>query len=121
MDELEQPGRAHAAADAHGDDAELCLPPPPLQEKVAGHARSRHSVGMADRNCAAVNVQLLMRNSDAFHAVEDLARESLVQFPQIDVVGFQAVAFEQAWHGIDWSDPHFVRLAACDCEAAENS
>src|SRR3954471_8923789 len=35
---LEQPRRAHAAADAHGDHAILGAAPPPLQQDMAGQA-----------------------------------------------------------------------------------
>src|SRR2546427_1117018 len=44
---LEQPGRAHAPADAHGDDPPALLPPAQLVEQRPGHARAGHAVGVA--------------------------------------------------------------------------
>src|SRR5437899_346973 len=60
MHDLEQAGRAHAAADAHGDDDVLGLAPAALDQGVAGAARAGHAERMADRDRAAVDVQLLV-------------------------------------------------------------
>src|SRR5262249_38234953 len=89
--DLEEPGGSHAAADAHGDDAALRLAAFAFDQDVAGHARAAHAVGMADRNRAAVDVENLLRNAEAVAAVERLARERLVQLPQIDVIHLQAL------------------------------
>jgi hypothetical protein len=40
MDDLEKPGRAHPATNAHGYDAVLGLPPASFDENVTGKARS---------------------------------------------------------------------------------
>src|SRR5262245_29659563 len=62
---LKEPGGAHAAADAHGDDRALGLAPAPFDQNVAHHARAAHAVGVADRDGAAVDVELVLRNAEA--------------------------------------------------------
>src|SRR5205085_2304015 len=119
MDEFEQAGRAHAAADAHRDHAELRLSAPTFQKNVSGHPRARHAVRMTDGNGATIHVQFLVRDSEAAHAVKHLARESFVQFPKIDIVGFESVTLEQARNGKHRTDAHFVGFAATDGETAK--
>ena len=55
---LEQAGRAHAAADAHGDHAQLGAAAAALDQEMAGHARARHAIGMADGDGAAIHIGL---------------------------------------------------------------
>src|SRR5262249_15831788 len=92
---LKEPGGAHAAADAHGDNRALGLAPAPFDQNVAHHARAAHAVGVADRDGAAVDVELVLRNAEAVAAVEHLARERFVEFPQIDVVHGEPLLREQ--------------------------
>src|SRR6058998_739462 len=54
---LEQPGRAHAAPDAHGDDAPALLAAPELAQQRAGHPAACHAVRVPDRDRAAVRVE----------------------------------------------------------------
>src|SRR5579871_3988399 len=58
--DLEQTGRAHAAADAHGGHAIFCLATAAFDEQMAGHARARHAIGVADGNGAAIHIELLV-------------------------------------------------------------
>src|SRR5580704_7792553 len=81
---LEQSGGAHAAADAHGDDGALGLAPAAFDQDMAGHARAAHAIGMADRDGAPVDVELVGRNAQAVAAVEHLAGERVVELPQVD-------------------------------------
>src|SRR5438270_4224878 len=55
VDDLEQARRAHAAADAHGDDDVFRAPAPPFDERMADEARAGHAVRMADGDGAAVD------------------------------------------------------------------
>src|SRR3978361_151868 len=57
--DLEQAGRTHAAADAHGDHDELRSAALALDQCVPGHPGARHAIRMADRDRAAVDVQLV--------------------------------------------------------------
>src|SRR5712664_1402604 len=50
LNNLEQTRRAHAAADAHGDDRVLRLAATALDQGVAGETGAGHAVGVADRN-----------------------------------------------------------------------
>src|SRR5262245_20479806 len=88
---------------------------------MAGHARSTHTEGMADGNRAAIDVEALLRNAEPIAAIEYLAGESFVEFPQVDVVDLKAEALEQLWHGKDRADPHLVGLAAGNRETAEGA
>src|SRR5205085_10388980 len=75
---LKQPRRAHAAADAHGDHGVLGTAPLALDQDVAAHARTAHAERMADRDRAAVHVELLHRNAEPVAAIEHLGRKRLV-------------------------------------------
>src|SRR5881396_909714 len=118
---LEQPGRAHAAADAHGDDAPALLPPAQLVEQRPGHARAGHAVGVADRDRAAVRVELLGVDAEAVAAVDDLRGEGLVQLDDVDVLELEPRMLEQLRHREDRPDPHLVGLAGREHAAAEEA
>src|SRR5579885_441391 len=115
--DLEQPGRAHAAADAHGDDAELCLALAPLDQEMAGEPGAGHAVGMAHGDRPAVDVETVRGDPELVAAIEDLHGKSLVQLPQVDILDLQAVVLQELRHGEDRADPHLVGLAARDREA----
>ena len=50
--------------------------------------------------------------------VEHLARERLVQLPQVDIVHLEAMLLQQFRHREHRADAHLVRIAACDHHAA---
>src|SRR5262249_35363669 len=56
-------------ADAHGDDAPALAAALQLEQQRAGHARAGHAVGMADRDRAAVGVELIQRDAEPVAAV----------------------------------------------------
>ena len=89
-----------------------------FDQDMAGQARARHAIGMADGNGAAIHIGLGRIEPQLVHAIERLAGKGLVQFPQVDVVDLQAMALQQARHRLDGADAHFVRLDAGDGEAA---
>ena len=64
---LEQAGRAHATANAHGHDHVLAAPPLSFDEDMTGHACAAHAVGMADGNRTSVHIEL-------FRAYAEFAR-----------------------------------------------
>src|SRR5262245_12872393 len=117
LHDLEQAGSAHAAADAHGDDHVLGLAAAAFDQDMAGAARAGHAEGMADRDRAAVDVELLVGDAELVAAVEHLHREGLVQFPQIDVVHLEPEALQELGDGVDRADAHLVRLAARNDQA----
>src|SRR5882757_8065178 len=108
---LEQAGRAHAAADAHRHHDVLGLAAAALDQSMAGAARAGHAEGMADRDRAAVDVELVVGNAELVAAVEHLHGEGLVQLPQVDVVHLETEALEQLGDGVDRADAHLVGLA----------
>src|ERR1700733_3042615 len=121
LQNLEQPGGAHAAADAHGYDRKLGLAAPALDQGVTGETRAGHAIGMADRDRAAIDVDLFRIDSQFVAPIDHLHREGLVQFPQIYVVDLETVAFEQARHREHRTDAHLIRLAAGRNKAAEDA
>src|SRR6266540_4801856 len=117
---LEEPGGALTAADAHGDHAVARLAAEHLVGEGADHARARHAEGMAYRDRAAIDVELLRIDTEPVAAVDDLRGERLVQLPHVDVVDLEVVAREELRYREHGADAHLVRLAAGDREAAED-
>src|ERR1700742_2783303 len=101
MNDFEKAGGSHAAADAHGDDGIFGLAPAALDQSMAGEACASHSVGMADRNRAAVDVELVGIDAELVAAIDHLDRKGFIEFPEIDVVDLQAVALEPPRYGDD--------------------
>src|ERR1700716_4057778 len=116
---LEQAGGALPAADAHRDDHQFGAAALAFDERVSGKTGTADPVGMTHGNGAAVDVQPLIGNAQLISAVEDLAGEGLVQFPQIDVADLVAGTLQEARYRINGTDAHLVGLAAGDGEAAE--
>src|SRR5207247_8847027 len=83
---LDQPGRAHAPADAHGDDPPALLPPAQLVEQRPGHARAGHAVRVPDGDRAAVRVEPLGVDAEAVATVDDLRGEGLVPLDDVAVL-----------------------------------
>ena len=80
-----------AAADAHGLDAELLVVPLQRVDQRAGDAGAGHAERVADRDRAAVDVELVQRRCRAACAEpERLDRERLVDLEQVDVVDAHA-------------------------------
>ena len=79
---------------------------------MAGHPRARHAVGVADRDGAAVDVHPVIGDAEHVLDIENLDRERLVQFPQVDVGHFEAEPVEQFGHREDRADAHLVGLGA---------
>src|SRR5580765_5113464 len=73
LEDLEQSRCAHAAADAHRHDAVLRAAPLAFDQQMAGHARAGHAVRMADRDRAARDVELVVRNAELVADVQHLA------------------------------------------------
>src|SRR5207237_8435939 len=86
MDDFEKPRRPHAATDTHGDDGIFRLAPTTLNQSMAGQPGSGHAVGMANRDRAAIDVELFRVNSELVAAIDHLHRKCFVQFPEIDIV-----------------------------------
>src|SRR5579859_7275331 len=118
LENLEQPRSPHAAADAHGDDAVLGLAALALIHQVGGTAGAGHAVGMADGDRAAGDVVLRRVDAELVAAIENLAREGLVQLPDVDVVDGQAVALGEVRNRKHRADAHLLRAAAGDGHAA---
>mmetsp|Transcript_21061 Transcript_21061/g.81578 ORF Transcript_21061/g.81578 Transcript_21061/m.81578 type:complete len:451 (-) Transcript_21061:3205-4557(-) len=119
LEHFEHAGRAHAAADAHRHADTLGTAALAFDEGVAGQALARHTVGVADRDRAAVDVELVHRDAQCVGAVQHLNREGLVEFPQVDVGDGQAQLLQHLGHGEHRADAHFIGLAAGDGKAQE--
>src|SRR6267378_3172478 len=99
LHDLKQPGRAHAAADAHRDDDLFGAAPLAFDERVADEPLAGHPVWMSDGNRAAVDVQSIVGDAQAVATVDHLDGERFVQLPQIDVLDLRAGLLEQLRHG----------------------
>ncbi|MNE71202.1 hypothetical protein D3C80_1670560 [compost metagenome] len=71
-------------------------------------ARTGHPVGMSDRNGAAVHVAGFGVDAKLALAVQGLAGERLVEFPQVDVLDAQAVLPQQFGNGMYRADAHLL-------------
>src|SRR5215813_5667993 len=120
VDDFEQAGGAHAATDAHGHHAVSGLAPAALDQEMAGEPRASHTIGMADRDRAAVDVELLRIDAELVAAIDHLHRIGLVELPEIDVVNLQIVTLQQSGDRGDRADAHLVRLDAGGDKAAED-
>src|SRR5205085_11983693 len=76
---FEESGGSHAAADAHRDDAVALLRAAKLLQDRSRAARAGGAVRVADRDRAAVRVELRRIEAELVAAVDDLRREGLVQ------------------------------------------
>ena len=74
---LEQARSTHPAADAHRHNDVLRAAPLPLQQRVPHLARSRHPKRVADRDGAAVDVELLGVDAEDVGAAERYDGERL--------------------------------------------
>src|ERR1700759_4059633 len=75
---------------------------------------------MADGNCATVDIQPLIGNSQGVAAVEHLNRKRLVELPQANVLELYSGALEQPRNRKHRADPHLVGLAPRDGKSPEN-
>src|SRR5579864_4113286 len=108
--DLEQPGAALPAADAHRHHAPFGLAAAAFLQNVPGQACAGHAEGMADRDRTAIDVVFGGIDAELVAAIQALARERLVQLPDVDVVDLQAMALQQFRHGEHRADAHLVRL-----------
>ncbi len=74
---------------------------------------------MAERDGAAVDVELLVGDAELALAVDRLAREGLVDLEEVDVVDREAGLREQLLHRRERADAHDRRVDARRCEGAE--
>ncbi len=74
---------------------------------------------MADGDRAAVDVVLLVIDTQGVAAVQALRGEGLVELPQVDIGNLQPFCLEQARYGVDGTDAHLFRLTTGHGEATE--
>src|SRR5713101_1220549 len=110
VDDFKQTRRAHAATNAHGHHAVFRLAPPALDQEVAGQPRAGHAIGMADRDRAAIDVELVRIDAELVAAIDHLHRIGLVELPEIYIVDLQAVPLQEPRDRGDRADAHLVRL-----------
>src|ERR1700733_5971795 len=118
LGDFEQSGRAHAAADAHRHHDIARAAAFALDQGVTGHARAAHAIRMADRDRAAVDIELVVVDAEPVAAVENLDCEGFVEFPEADVVHLEAMRLEELRHREHRADAHLVRIAAGHGHAA---
>src|SRR6267142_1129116 len=109
---LEKAGGALAATDAHRDHHELGTAPLAFDERMSRQASTAHPIGMSHCNRSPVDVQPVIGNAQLISAIKDLAGESFVQFPQINVADFVAGTLQESRYRINRTDAHLGGLAA---------
>ena len=95
MNRFEQSGSALPTADAHGHDTVARFPARHFIGERSDHTRTGHAKRMTDGDGPAIHIQLFRIYSQAVAAVDHLHCESLVQFPEADIIHLQAGALEQ--------------------------
>src|SRR5690606_24835341 len=96
---------------AHADHDVAHAATPTLEQCVTGQAGAGHAERMADRDRAAVHVQAVVRYAELVTAIDDLARERLVDFPKADV-GHRESGLLQQFRDREYRpDAHLVRTA----------
>src|SRR5947208_1260111 len=69
LSDLEQTGGAHPTTDAHRADHKLGTAALPLNQRMPDHPRPRHAIGMADRDRAAIDVELVIGDAEPVAAI----------------------------------------------------
>src|SRR5204862_6438264 len=82
LQDLKQPGRAHSPADARRRDDVFRAATLAFDEDVTGQPGAGDAVGVAGRDCAAVDVQEGVRDPSLVAAVVDLHGVRLVMLPE---------------------------------------
>ena len=91
----------------------------PSIRRWPGQPRAGHAIGMADRDRAAVDVELVGIDAELVAAIDHLHRIGLVELPEIDVVDLEAVPLQEPRDRGNRADAHLVRLDAGGDEAAK--
>src|SRR3546814_12286500 len=115
-DLFEETGGTHPAPDAHRYDNISDAAPLPFYKCMTDHPGTGHSIGMIDRDRAAINVEQLIRDMELITAVQQLGGKGLVQFPQADVVHLQLQSLEESRNRDRGADAHFIGLGSLPCQ-----
>ena len=87
---LEDPGRAHASAYAHGDHAVLRFAAGHLAEEGGGELGSGAAERVAEGNGSAVDVELGGVDAEHLDDGEGLRGEGLVELDEVDLIEREA-------------------------------
>lgn len=121
LGDLKQRCRSLATANAHGTYNIPCTATLALDQRVANHPGTRHAVGVAYRDGTAIHVDAFIRYSERVTTIENLDCKCLIQFPEVNIVHFQASALQKFWHGKYRANPHFIRFATGYRRSAVNA
>ncbi len=97
---LDDHGVALAAARADRRAAQAAAAPAQLEHERAEDARARGADRMAERDGAAVDVDLVLVDPEHADRVQRDRSERLVDLPQVDVLGLQAGLLERDLGGV---------------------
>src|SRR5690606_6184814 len=93
--DLDQRGRTHATADAHGHHAVAATAALELAEDGGDQTRTGDAERVSQGDGATVGVHLVLGDAQLAHAVEALRGEGLVELEDVDVVDGQLVLRQQ--------------------------
>ena len=116
---LEDPSGAHAATDAHADDAVAGAAALHLVEQRRGELGARAAQGGAQGDGAAVDVDLVDVDAELAGAVDRLAGEGLVDLEEVHVPDGQAGLLQRGRDGLGGTDAHDLGVHTDDRVAAE--
>ena len=82
---LEDPRGTHPAAHAHRDEPAPATSAPELVDQLRRELRTGRAEWVAERDRPAVDVHAILGHAELTHGGENLRRERLVEFDEVDV------------------------------------
>src|SRR5579884_2926758 len=114
LEPLDDGGDALAAADAEGGEAEPLVEHFQVVDEVGDEAAAAGAERVAQRDGAAVGIELTLVNAELADDGDALRGEGLVQLDHVNVRKLQAGAGQRLADGGDGADAHHLRADARD-------
>ncbi len=99
------------------------LPPTPAEfvDELGRQLGASAAQRVPQGDCAAVDVDLVLRDSGLLYRVHELTREGLIDFEEIDVVDLETGLFQDFGYGQRRPNPHLFGGATRDRKSHEAS
>src|SRR3989454_7049343 len=121
LEALEDTGGAHAAADAHGDEAVAGVAALEFANDGCGELRAGAAQGMAEGHGAAIDVDALRVESRDFDDGKSLRREGFIQFNHVNLLELQSRELKSFGNGEGRANAEFFGKDAGGGEGHEAS
>ncbi|CDN41361.1 hypothetical protein BN871_AF_00170 [Paenibacillus sp. P22] len=119
--DFEDACRSHAAADAHRHDAVAAASAAQLVDQRDADLGAGAAERMAQRDRAAVDIDLLLVDAELPDDMEALGGERFIDFIEIDLLLGNAGSLQRLWNRLDRAYAHDLRLDARKGERTECS